>query len=82
MAPKLVEQASPCGSAAPMHSASGSRGTASMLTAIYFMLRDGVDYRDLGHDYFDRIDKKKAAKRLVRRLNSLGYDVDLKVVAA
>jgi hypothetical protein len=46
------------------------------------MLRDGVDYRDLGHDYFDRIDKEKAAKRLVRRLNNLGYDVDLKVLAA
>lgn len=55
---------------------------ASMLTAVYFMLRDGVDYRDLGHDYFDRIDKEKAAKRLVRRLNSLGYDVDLKAAAA
>src|SRR5271170_5308681 len=40
---------------------------ASMLTAIYFMLRDGVDYRDLGHDYFARASKAKAADRLVRR---------------
>jgi transposase len=54
---------------------------ASMLTAIYFMLRDGVEYRDLGHDYFDRVDKAKAADRLVRRLIALGYQVDLKVAA-
>ncbi len=26
---------------------------ASMLTVIYFTLRDGVEYRDLGQDYFD-----------------------------
>jgi transposase len=54
---------------------------ASMLTAIYFMLRDGVGYRDLGHDYFDRINKAKTADRLVRRLNALGYQVELKAAA-
>jgi transposase len=54
---------------------------ASMLTAIYFMLRDGVDYRDLGHDYFDRADKTKAVERLVRRLGDLGYEVELKAAA-
>jgi transposase len=54
---------------------------ASMLTAAYYMLRDGVDYRDLGDHYFDRIDKHKATTRLVRRLNDLGYDVQLKVAA-
>jgi transposase len=54
---------------------------ASMLTAIYFMLRDGVEYRDLGHDYFDRIDRAKAADRMVRRLNALGFQVELKTAA-
>lgn len=54
---------------------------ASMLTAAYYMLRDDVDYRDLGTDYFDRIDKAKAANRLVRRLKDLGYDVELKTAA-
>src|SRR6185295_12614612 len=33
---------------------------ASMLTAVYHMLRNDVDFRDLGGDYFDRIDRKKA----------------------
>ena len=51
---------------------------ASMLTAAYYMLRDDVDYRDLGTDYFDRSDRTKIANRLVRRLRDLGYQVDLK----
>jgi transposase len=54
---------------------------ASMLTAIYFMLRDGVEYRDLGHDYFERANKARAAQRLVRRLTDLGYEVMLKEAA-
>ncbi len=54
---------------------------ASMLTAAYYMLRDGVEYRDLGADYFDRRDKAKAAVRLLRRLDALGYKVEVKAVA-
>jgi transposase len=50
---------------------------ASMLTAAYYMLRDDVDYRELGNDYFDRADKAKAATRLVRRLHDLGYEVQI-----
>lgn len=55
---------------------------ATMLQAGYFMLRDDVDYRDLGDNYFDRMDKDKAASRLVRRLHDLGYDVALTAAAA
>jgi transposase len=51
---------------------------ASMLTACYFMLRDGVEYRDLGSDHFTRRDKAKAVDRLVRRLRDLGCEVQLK----
>lgn len=54
---------------------------ASMLTAAYHMLRDGVAYQDLGPDYLDRIDKAKAINRLVRRLNHLGCEVDVKHAA-
>lgn len=54
---------------------------ASMLTAAYYMLRDDVDYRDLGSDYFDRTDRSRTANRLVRRLRDLGYDVDVKDAA-
>jgi len=54
---------------------------ASMLTAAYYMLRDDVDYRDLGTDYFDRLDKSHTANRLVARLRHLGFEVELKAVA-
>jgi transposase len=50
---------------------------ASMLTAIWHMLKDGVEYRDLGSDHFSRRDRTKAIRRLVRRLNDLGCDVQL-----
>ena len=55
--------------------------TASILTATYYILRDDVDYRDLGRDHFDRIDRQKAASRLVKRLSDLGFTVELKEAA-
>jgi len=51
---------------------------ASMLTAAYHMLRDGVEYRDLGPDHFRHHDKAKTIRRLVRRLSDLGYQVAIK----
>jgi transposase len=54
---------------------------ASMLTAAWHMLRDGVEYQDLGGDYFVQRDKSKVAGRLVRRLQDLGYEVDIKTAA-
>ncbi len=50
---------------------------ASMLTSAYHMLRDDADYHDLGPDHFDALDRKRSVGRLVRRLNSLGYEVGL-----
>jgi transposase len=52
---------------------------ASMLTAAYFMLRDGVEYRDLGGRYFGEHDKRETANRLLRRLRDLGVVVEVKV---
>lgn len=54
---------------------------SSMLTAIYYVLRDEVAFRDLGVRYFDALDKDKAVKRLSRRLADLGYEVTLKEAA-
>lgn len=50
---------------------------ASMLTAAYHMLKNGLEYKDLGADHFTRRDRSKAIQRLVRRLNDLGCDVQL-----
>jgi len=41
---------------------------ASILTAIYHMLKSGLPYRDLGVDYFDRRSPEAKAKRLVTQL--------------
>jgi transposase len=54
---------------------------ASMLTAAYYMLRDDRDYRELGTNYFDQVDKAKAASRLLRRLQDLGYKVEIQAAA-
>jgi len=48
---------------------------ASILTAVYIMLRRGVDYVDLTAKHFERADRTKVAHRLLRRLGDLGYDV-------
>lgn len=50
----------------------------SILVIIYHLLRDGSAYRDLGSTYFDERDRQAVEKRLVRRLERLGYQVDLR----
>jgi transposase len=50
---------------------------ASILTATYYILRDQVDYKDLGADYFVRRDKDRLAQRLARRIKELGYEVEI-----
>jgi transposase len=54
---------------------------AAMLTSVYYMLQRNVPYADLGPEHFDRRDKQRAAKRLVKRLTDLGFDVDLRAAA-
>jgi transposase len=54
---------------------------ASILTAAYSMLKNKTDYRDLGADYLTRLDKDRIAKRLTKRLQALGYDVDVRKAA-
>ena len=55
---------------------------ASILTAIYHMLKDGTMYQDLGRDHFDRRTKDQQTQRLVKRLADLGYAVEIKPLAA
>jgi transposase len=46
---------------------------ASILTAVYHMLRDGTFYHDLGANYFDRASAEARANRLVRQIANLGF---------
>ena len=50
----------------------------SLLVAAYFMLQRGEDYQDPGPTYFDARNQQAVQKRLVHRLEQLGYQVDLK----
>jgi transposase len=54
---------------------------ASMLTAVYHMLRDGVEFHDLGTQHFAHHDKQQVTKRLLRRLRDLGVEVEVKNAA-
>ena len=54
---------------------------ASMLTAIYHILKDGTEHQDLGADHFDRRSTEVKAKRLVEQLAKLGYQVELQPIA-
>lgn len=55
---------------------------ASMLTSIWHMIRNGTFYQDLGPDHLRQRDKPTQAKRLLARLQSLGYQVEIKPLAA
>ena len=50
---------------------------ASILTAIFHMLKDGTMYQDLGPNHFDANAKERQKNRLLKRLADLGYDVEL-----
>jgi transposase len=55
---------------------------ASMLTAIYHMLKDGTMYKDLGSNHFDRRSTDQQKNRLVKRFADLGYAVEIKPLTA
>ncbi len=49
----------------------------SILVIVYHLLRDRGTYQDLGGNFFDEHDRQMVQKHLVRRLERLGYQVDL-----
>jgi transposase len=49
----------------------------SLLVSIYSMLRDQVPYQDLGPDHFDRLQAQRLERHYVRRLEALGFQVQL-----
>jgi transposase len=53
---------------------------AALLRSVYHMLKNDVDYHDLGPDFYQP-DKDRAARQLQRRLERLGYHVDVRPAA-
>jgi len=49
----------------------------TLLVIVYHMLKQDVEYRDLRPDYFDKLRGRGLERYLVKRLESLGYQVNL-----
>jgi transposase len=54
---------------------------ASILTAVYHMLKDGTFYQDLGAAFLRKRDAARTAAKLARQIKALGYDVQYQVAA-
>lgn len=53
----------------------------SIIVIAYQLLRHEATYRDLGANYFDERDREHVRRRLVRRLEALGYAVEVSPAA-
>lgn len=51
----------------------------SMLIAIYYMIREQRQYQELGAHCFDKRSTQSKAKSLVKQLERLGYNVELRI---
>lgn len=52
----------------------------TILVAAYYILKDEVEYHDLGGDHFDRLRRERTVSHLVSRLQRLGYNVSLEAI--
>jgi len=49
-----------------------------ILVAAYFILRDKVEYKDLGSEYLQDRNKEKRINRHLKMLKELGVEVEIK----
>jgi len=49
----------------------------SILVILYYLLKDGRHYADLGNDFFDRLEPQRLTRYYVNRLQRLGHKVTL-----
>ena len=49
----------------------------SILVIVYHLLKDGTRYRDLGVDFFDRLEPQRLTRYYLKRLEKLGHKVIL-----
>ena len=48
-----------------------------ILTIAFQVLKTNTSYKELGDDYFDRLNPARATRKLVQRLEALGHQVQL-----
>jgi transposase len=52
-----------------------------ILEIAYYVMRDGITYRELGADYFQRHNRERTVRRHVKQLEALGYVVTVQPAA-
>ena len=52
-----------------------------ILAIAYYVMRDGVTYRELGGDYFQRHHRERTVRRHIKQLQALGYVVTVQPAA-
>jgi transposase len=52
-----------------------------ILQIAYYVMRDGVTYRELGADYYQRHDRERTMRRHIKQLEALGYVVTVQSAA-
>jgi transposase len=73
---------------AQFHRLAGRRGKKkailavahSILIMVYHMIKDRVPYYELGSDFFDKRNVRATTRRMVHRLEQLGYKVNLEAL--
>ena len=53
----------------------------TILVIAYHLLKEQTTYRELGSNYFDQQDKERVSRRLVQRLERLGYKISIEAVS-
>ena len=66
-----------------MSSRGGSKKAAlavahRILIIAYQIIRDGTVYEELGGNHYDRLHRDRSARRLIRRLEQIGFKIALK----
>jgi hypothetical protein len=54
----------------------------TLLVISYHVIKDGTAYQELGAQYYDEQERAAVEKRLVRRLERLGYQATLAAASA
>ncbi len=49
----------------------------SMLIAIYHVLKDGVEFKDLGTEYYNQFNKERKINAYLKKLKALGWQPDV-----
>ena len=49
----------------------------SILTVVYHVMKYKIPYKELGEDFFDKLNTHRLRNHYMKRLESLGYRIEL-----